>query len=241
MTIGEQLRAARSERGLSLADVASRTRVRERVISEIESDSYKSVGGIAYARGHIRTLAQIYGMDVEALLTQFDALHDGEEGSVSAKLVENNATAKIEKDKPSWKIFGMVAGFAVFAIAAFQVVPGLIESDQPSRIVTAAEEFVTGESEPPAVASADRGVDITLRAIGSVSWVKVTGADGGTKFEGKLRLGQSQDFYDDQVIQLVIGNAGAIAITYNGEELGATGRVGEVTRLQFTPEANTAG
>jgi cytoskeletal protein RodZ len=241
MTIGEQLKAARNERGLSLADVASRTRVRERVISEIESDSYKSVGGIAYARGHIRTLAHIYGMNVDALLAEFDSLHSEEEGSVSAKLEENNVKPKIERDKPSWKIFGMVAGVAIFAIAAFQVAPGILDSDQPARIVSAAEDLVTGEEEPPAVASAASGVSLTLRAIGSVSWVKISGATGSTLFEGKLRQGDSREFYDDQLLQLVIGNAGAIAITYNGEDLGTTGRIGEVTRLQFTAEANSAG
>lgn len=240
MKIGDQLKAARNERGLTLADVAKRTRVRERVIAEIESDDYKSAGGLAYARGHIRTLAQIYGMDVQALLNEFDSLHVGEEGSMSERLEENNVTTSIEK-KPSWKILGMVAGFTIFAIAAFQVAPAIIDSDQPQRIVSAAEEMISGEDEPPAVASAVKGVNVTLRAIGAVSWVKVSGADGLTKFEGKLRQGQSQSFFDDQLIQLVIGNAGAIAINYNGEELGTSGRVGEVTRLQFTPDANAAG
>lgn len=241
MTIGDQLKAARNERGLTLADVAKRTRVRERVIAEIESDDYKSAGGLAYARGHIRTLAQIYGMDVHALLKDFDALHAGEEGSMSEKLEENNVTTSVEKNRPSWKILGMVAGFTIFAIAAFQVVPALLDSNQPQRIVSAAEELISGDDETPAVASAVKGVNVTLRAIGAVSWVKVSGADGLTKFEGKLRQGQSQSFFDDQLIQLVIGNAGAIAINYNGEELGTSGRVGEVTRLQFTPDTNPAG
>jgi hypothetical protein len=101
--------------------------------------------------------------------------------------------------------------------------------------------MLSGEDETPAVASAVKGVNVTLRAIGPISWVKVSGADGLTKFEGKLREGQSQTFFDDQLIQLVIGNAGAIAINYNGEELGTSGRVGEVTRLQFTPDADSAG
>jgi cytoskeleton protein RodZ len=241
MTIGDQLKAARNERGLSLADVALRTRVRERVIAEIESDNYKSAGGLTYARGHIRTLAQIYGMDVDALLREFDELHVGEEGSMSERLEENNVTTSVEKKKPSWRILGMVAGFTIFAIAAFQAVPSILDSDRPQRIVSAAEQMLSGEDETPAVASAVKGVNVTLRAIGAISWVKVSGADGLTKFEGKLRQGESQSFSDDQLIQLVIGNAGAIAINYNGEELGTSGRVGEVTRLQFTPDADSAG
>jgi hypothetical protein len=180
-------------------------------------------------------------MDIDALLREFDELHVGEEGSMSERLEENNVTTSVEKKKPSWKILGMVAGFTVFAIAAFQAVPSILDSDRPQRIVSAAEEMLSGEDETPAVASAVKGVNVTLRAIGPISWVKVSGADGLTKFEGKLREGQSQTFFDDQLIQLVIGNAGAIAINYNGEELGTSGRVGEVTRLQFTPDADSAG
>ena len=70
MTIGEQLKLARIERGYSLRDVSERMRVRERIIQDIENDLYQSSGGTTYARGHIRTLARIYAMDVESLISQ---------------------------------------------------------------------------------------------------------------------------------------------------------------------------
>lgn len=241
MTIGEQLKAARIERGFSLHDVSERMRVRERIIQDIESDRYETSGGNTYAKGHIRTLARLYGMDTTKLMSEFDAHVVEEEMTMQALLAETNVTANVEDSKPSWKVFGMVASIVVVAVAGFQVVPGIFSSDSRNSIVSVAEDVLGTQDETPAVASATKGVSIKLSGIDSLSWVKVSGADGATKFEGKIREGQSQEFFDNQLIQLIIGNAGAIAITYNGQDLGTSGRIGEVTRLQFTPDTNSAG
>jgi cytoskeleton protein RodZ len=241
MTIGEQLKLARIERGYSLSDVSERMRVRERVIQDIERDLYESSGGTAYARGHIRTLARIYSMDAETLISQFDSIQSSQESSMRELLDENYVTTSVEATRPSWKVFGMVAAVATFAIGIFQVAPGLISSETSNSIVSVAEDVLKTDDEAPAVASAVKGVTIKLEGIDSVSWVKVSGADGATIFEGKIREGQSQEFFDNQLLQLIIGNAGAIAINFNGQDLGTSGSVGEVTRLQFTPDSNSAG
>jgi hypothetical protein len=44
-------------------------------------------------------------------------------------------------------------------------------------------------------------------------------------------------FTDNQLLYLVIGNAGAIQLIVNGEDLGVPGKVGEVLRLEFGPQA----
>ncbi|MEY3447588.1 MAG: hypothetical protein RLZZ14_112, partial [Actinomycetota bacterium] len=72
MSYGDQLKAARLESGLSLSTVAARTRVRERLIQDLEAERVDSSGGKAYARGHIRTLTRIYGADENSLLAAFD-------------------------------------------------------------------------------------------------------------------------------------------------------------------------
>jgi transcriptional regulator with XRE-family HTH domain len=241
MSIGEQLKAARIERGFSLHDVSERMRVRERIIQDIENNRYETSGGNTYAKGHIRTLARLYGMDVAQLMSEFDALVVQEETTMQALLAETNVTVSVEESKPSWKVFGMVASIVVVAVAGFQVVPGIFSSDSRNSIVSVAEDVLGNKDEAPAVASASKGVSIKLTGIDSLSWVKVSGADGATKFEGKIREGQSQEFFDNQLIQLIIGNAGAIAITYNGQDLGTSGKIGEVTRLQFSPDTNSAG
>ena len=73
MSIGEGLAQARREAGLSLAQVSQRTRIREKIIADIESDDYSACGGDFYARGHIRSIARAVGTDPDPFIRQYDA------------------------------------------------------------------------------------------------------------------------------------------------------------------------
>lgn len=242
MSYGNQLKAARLESGLSLSSVAERTRVRERLIQDLEAERVHSSGGKAYARGHIRTLARIYRADEDSLLAAFDATQSEIEASMSSLLQESNVTTRMEQVRPSWRLFGIAAGVVAFAILGFQIVPGLINSSNDESMITRVIEDSKQSTEVAGpVAAATKGVTLVLRAENGLSWVKAEGANGATIFEGKIRNGQSQTLFDDQLISLIIGNAGAVLITYNNQELGAPGAVGEVVRLQFSPESQLAG
>ena len=242
MSYGNLLKAARLESGLSLSTVAARTRVRERLIQDLESERVHSSGGKAYARGHIRALARIYGADEKSLLAAFDETQSDIETSMSSLLQENSVTTSVERDRPSWRVFGIAAGVVAFAILGFQVLPGLINTgSEESLISRVAEESKQSPEDAGPVAAATKGVSLILRAENGLSWVKAEGANGVTIFEGKIRSGQSQTLFDNQLISLIIGNAGAISITYNNQELGRPGAVGEVVRLQFSPESQSAG
>ena len=64
--IGPELAAARSRLGLTVDQLADRTRIRPHVIESIEVDDFTPCGGDFYARGHLRTLARVLGLDVGA-------------------------------------------------------------------------------------------------------------------------------------------------------------------------------
>ncbi len=70
--IGPELTAARTRLGLSVDELAERTRIRPHVIESIEVDDFAPCGGDFYARGHLRTLARILGKDAGPLLEAFE-------------------------------------------------------------------------------------------------------------------------------------------------------------------------
>ena len=70
--IGPEFAAARTRLGLSVDQLAERTRIRPHVIESIEVDDFVPCGGDFYARGHIRTLARILGVDAAPLLASYD-------------------------------------------------------------------------------------------------------------------------------------------------------------------------
>ena len=72
--IGPQLRAARERLRLSIDQLAERTRIRPHVIEALEIDDFVPCGGDFYARGHLRTLARVLGLDAAPLLETLHAI-----------------------------------------------------------------------------------------------------------------------------------------------------------------------
>ena len=70
--LGAALAAARRERGLSVEDVSAATRIRPAIVRAIEADDFDACGGAAYARGHLRSIAQLVGADPRPLVEEFD-------------------------------------------------------------------------------------------------------------------------------------------------------------------------
>jgi len=73
--IGGALAEARTDAGLTIAQVSERTRIRETIVRSIELDDYSACGGDYYARGHIRAIARVVGADPVPLIEEYDAEH----------------------------------------------------------------------------------------------------------------------------------------------------------------------
>jgi transcriptional regulator with XRE-family HTH domain len=70
--IGPALAEARTQAGMTIEDVSQRTRIRGKIITEIEHDDYSSCGGDFYTRGHIRAIAKAVGTDPVPLIEEYD-------------------------------------------------------------------------------------------------------------------------------------------------------------------------
>ncbi|HEX6450393.1 MAG TPA: helix-turn-helix domain-containing protein [Trebonia sp.] len=72
MTVGKALAEARTRAGLSVDEVSERTRIREKIIRGIELDDYEACGGDLFARGYVRVIADIVGVDAQPLIREYD-------------------------------------------------------------------------------------------------------------------------------------------------------------------------
>lgn len=70
--IGIQLRRARDWLAMSVDDLAERTRIRPSVIESIERGDFSPCGGDFYARGHLRMLAGVLGLDPAPIVSSYD-------------------------------------------------------------------------------------------------------------------------------------------------------------------------
>lgn len=65
------------------------------------------------------------------------------------------------------------------------------------------------------------------------TWVQIT-TDGQIAFEGRLISGNVYDFSGDDSVEILTGNAGALQIYFNDQDMGSPGLLGQVISLVFT-------
>ncbi|SFO42000.1 helix-turn-helix domain-containing protein [Nitrosospira briensis] len=70
--VGQLLREARLERGLSIDDVARQLRLSVRQVTALETDDYDNVASGTFLRGFVRNYAKLLQMDAAPLLQQLE-------------------------------------------------------------------------------------------------------------------------------------------------------------------------
>ena len=73
-TLGEKLRQAREERGISVSQVAEQTRISAQYIQSIETDDYRTLPGGIFNKGFVKSFARCVGVDEQEALQDYAAL-----------------------------------------------------------------------------------------------------------------------------------------------------------------------
>jgi cytoskeleton protein RodZ len=72
MSAGQMISAARTARGMSLDDLAQATKLRASILAAMENDDFSHCGGRVYARGQLRAMAPVLGLDPDDLVDEFE-------------------------------------------------------------------------------------------------------------------------------------------------------------------------
>ena len=108
-------------------------------------------------------------------------------------------------------------------------------STTPARVTPTLELTLTPTLTPSPPPTATDLVYIGIFAelvFTDTSWVQVT-VDGVRDFQGELEKGTYRSWYGDERIELRVGNAGAVLVTINGENIGMLGEPGDVVDRIF--------
>ena len=249
MSLGSSLRQARLDSGYSIAQISAQTRIRPNVLTDMENDNFSSAGGVAYARGHIRTIAHMVGADADALVAEMEQTTGEFDRPMIDLLTENFATAPArERPRISYKVLSIVAGSVLGLLILVPAVYSMISSGSPAKTVGASSQSslpaaTSGKTstDTPVVATKSSELSVKIKAINGSTWLGVTDSAGTQVFNGRISLGAEQSFTNNQLLRFVIGNAGAVTLNVNGQDLGVPGTVGEVVRLEFAPGASAQG
>jgi cytoskeletal protein RodZ len=242
MTLGEFLQQARENAGLSVDELAHIVNLRPGLIRAMESNDFLPCGGDTYARGHIRNIAQITGVNAKELLAMYDTEHSVDSRSIHSQLVDNNAAAiRSENRKLSWKVLVGASLSIIVLIGVAQFAIGAINSEPATTSMITKEMEPTQTPTPSPSASASPAVSAS--AINQQLTLSITATRGNSNidvviggvhvYKGPLFQGESKSFVGENSISVFLGNAGDLDLTLNGEKLAPLGDRNQEIRKTF--------
>jgi len=190
LTIGERLRRAREAKGMSLDDVASRTRIPIRHLQHIEREEWDALPAATYAVGFTRNYANAVGLDGAAMARTLRERIGGPSHRAAAP--EYYAQADPARVPPKSLVFAAI--FLAILIAGYLLWRRTLD-DSPAAVapVEIPVAPAQGPSPPPPAAApspqAAAGQPVTLVATGDV-WLRIgEGPSGPTIFMGTMAAG----------------------------------------------------
>ena len=230
-TAGEQLRAAREERGLELEHVAAETRIPVRHLETIEAGNFDQLPSRTYAIGFARTYARTLELDERQIADKVrEELADGYgRQSALAGGMEPGDPAKLPSRGLAWAGAGAALLLAVGVIAFYNTY--FAAGTGPRSLIAQAEEEARAERAAAQTAAQARSSSETAvpQAGGQVVftaqedlWVRFYDKDyaetGEPLFEGTMASGDTFEVPKGADTPLInTGRPDAFAITIDGQ------------------------
>ncbi|WP_203335700.1 RodZ domain-containing protein [Nocardioides limicola] len=226
--IGPELAAARTRLGLSVDALAERTRIRPHVIEAIEVDDFAACGGDFYARGHLRTLARILGIDANGLITSYDDRYADapiDPRRVFEAELASGGSIRGTRGGPNWSVLvaAVMAAVLVWSFARL-LMDAPVELTQPVLNGSAGIGSIHQTADP---------VPVRLKAVAGGAHVVVHDGAGELVWEGTLAHGDAHNLSVVPPVRLEASDAGAVQIQVAGRNRGTLGESGVPGRGTF--------
>jgi cytoskeletal protein RodZ len=234
--IGTHLRNIRTQKGISLDDIATKTMIQSRFLSAIEKGQLEQLPEAVYIRGFIRRFAEAMGVDGKSLAETFPLGRD-QPVSSSSRLLGSSPTVL----RP-WHLYlaYLLAIIAAVTALYFLFKPQAPSSNSatkvPAKATTKASSVPKGTTLPankPKPPSAPVLAQLKLKAD---SYLEIT-ADGKSTYTGTLKAGTARTVTAQKEINIFSGNPGGVVLQVNNQPGKVMGQVGQPKEITLTPNS----
>jgi cytoskeleton protein RodZ len=224
--IGKHLAEARVARGIELAEVEERLKIRAHYLRAMEEERWDQLPGVAYARGFLRAYGDYLGLDGRALARQYSEEHPPTPEPDAVPVHQLGARAQPGR-RPALGASGrpgrrwlVIGGIAIAALVAILLVLGLGDGEHESSEPAAKTGPATPASAEPAheqaPAEPPQRVSLRLTATGAV-WVCLVDDDGQPVIQGvTLAAGDKEGPFRARAFEVTFGN-GQVEMEANGD------------------------
>jgi cytoskeleton protein RodZ len=233
-TVGERLRAAREEKGLSLEDIAAQTRIPLRHLESIETAQWTLLPAPTYTVGFAKSYAGSVGLDRAEIGEQLREEMGGQRFTTASPEVFEPADPA--RTMPKWLVLGAIAAVILLIVAMSWI--NRRSLDQPGATPAEVPVAASTAAPPPAAAPAPTSAQgpVVLSAT-APAWIQVTD-QGKTLFQGELQPGQTYAVPQTAVAPLLkAGKPEALTVKVGSAvapPVGAAGKVAADVSLRPT-------
>jgi cytoskeleton protein RodZ len=238
LSIGAQLQRAREAKGLSLDDVAGRTRIPIRHLQNIEREEWEALPAPTYAVGFTRNYANALGLDGVTLSRELRDRIGGPSHRAAAP--EYYAQADPARVPPKSLIFGVI--FVAILIGAYllwrSTLDGGTRAAAPLDIpVEQGSAPAPAQPTAPLPPQAAAGQPVTLVATGDV-WLRINeGAGGPVIYQGTMAAGDRYQLPASAAHPMIhTGRPQMVRASVGATDLGPLGPTEQTVNLSLRPE-----
>lgn len=186
-TPGAKLRAAREAQGLSIQDVATRTRIAQRQLEAVERDDYAALPGIPYAVGFARAYARTVDLDEVEIAAQVrHGVHNSDIGANRYEAFEPVDPARVPPRRLAWVVLGIV----VVLIAGYTVWRTQLMTPPTAEEIAQDKQEAIAARPAGAAPAAPVVQTVVFTAVDDV-WLRIVDEAGERLKDGTLKKGES--------------------------------------------------
>jgi len=253
--VGEILRDERLRRALKLEQVTERTKISRPHLQAIEANRFCHLPRGLYARSFIRQYARMLDLDEELLIASFK--EQFEPPPLPLPAPSNRPLHLSLIPSFGWLAVLFIAAGVIYTLwenarrsmADVQTAPmplahvdsrsgALVEKRvQPRQVVPAASETQALAVSAQTEGNLSRGTIGVGHVVFSATepvWVSVE-SDGKRVYRGMLAGQERKELDASGKLIALVGNAGGLEVSVNGNPIGSLGQRGEVCLLELTP------
>jgi cytoskeletal protein RodZ len=228
--LGHRLAEARTRLGLDVDEVADRTRIRPYVIESIEHDDFAACGGDFYARGHLRQLARVLGIDAEPLVATYNESFASSEITPREvfEVELSSGTTGMVRGGERGANWGALVGAVLVLLIVWGVARSFVDSSAPEEVAPDTNNAgisSPGPGNPAPPPPVEASVKVT--AVGGDADVVVLDRFKQKVFSGVIEDGKSRRIDAEAPLRVKTDDGSLVELRYGGKDRGPMGPAGE--------------
>ncbi|MEP2736917.1 MAG: RodZ domain-containing protein [Erythrobacter sp.] len=224
--VGERLRNAREAKGMSIDQIAAKTRITNRHLELIEAGKFSALPGRTYAIGFTKNYARVVGEDEEAAATEVRehfAMEMPETGSVDRSAdFEPGDPGKVPSAGLAWMsvLAVILLGVGGYAFYNSYYGTGASPGDMVDEAVAALTPEDAGEDSADGEEAAPASGPVVFTAMEDGIWVRFYDGSGNVLLEKQMAKSETWTVPEGaENPQIRTGRPDAFAITIGGQSV----------------------